>query len=161
MAREEHDREDLLREATALVERAELRFPHVREPVVIGFRRDGCGSIYLGAEPTWHFNTQNELRRAYIEGRLVKAERGRLVSLERRRAKGQVQLLRHELNDAETAALLASLQNAVAQLSNSLNEATFELVGQVPESSDVVTRIRRWLGSLPQPAHIASSPHSR
>ena len=41
MARRESDREDLLREATALVERAELTIEGFDEPIVVGFRRDG------------------------------------------------------------------------------------------------------------------------
>ena len=48
MARHEEDREDLLAEATALVERAELVVEGAAESVVIGFRRDGCASIYCG-----------------------------------------------------------------------------------------------------------------
>lgn len=161
MAREEHDREDLLREATALVERAELQIPAFTEPVVIGFRRDGCGSIYLGADPAWHFNTQNELRRAYVDGRLLKAERGRLASLERRRAEGKVQLLRHDLNEEETSAALARLHDAVTQLSRSFDSGTFQVIGQASENVEIVARIRNWLTSLPSPAQIAQSPHAR
>ena len=51
MAKEERDREDIFREATALVERVELSgIVGQAEPVVIGFRRNGCGSIYFGVE---------------------------------------------------------------------------------------------------------------
>ena len=45
MARQESNREDLLREATALVERVELHVPAFEEPIVVGFRRDGCASF--------------------------------------------------------------------------------------------------------------------
>ena len=44
MAREESEREDLLRDATALVERIELVFSTATtsaENIVVGFRRDG------------------------------------------------------------------------------------------------------------------------
>src|SRR5690606_4241518 len=97
MARQEQDREDLLKEATALVERVELAIDGMPEHVVVGFRADGCASFYFGPEPVWHFNTSQELRRAYVGGLLYKAEQGRLVSLQRNRTSGQVQLLRHEL----------------------------------------------------------------
>src|SRR4051794_11841558 len=98
MARHESDREDLLREATALVERVELTMAGSEEPIVIGFRRDGSCSMFFGADPVYQFNTQAELRRAFREGRLVKAEGGRLVALERRREAGQLVLLRHALD---------------------------------------------------------------
>jgi hypothetical protein len=161
MAREEHEREDLLREATALVERAELRVTGFAEPVVIGFRRDGCGSIYLGADPAWHFNARDELRRAYIDGRLLKAEQGRLVSLERRRAEGQVQLVRHELDDARQGRLVARLREEIEKLSDALATGHFELVGQVPEGGQAVDRIKAWLSALPASLPIAKSPNAR
>lgn len=162
MARRESDRENLLREATALVERAELRLAGFDEPVVIGFRRDGCASVYLGADPAWHFNARNELRRAFVDGRLLKAQRRRLVALDRRRAAGEVQLLRRELNDAQTAALLARLRQSLDAAAASLAESeTHHLVGQVPDEVDVVKRIRRWLTALPAVVPIAASAHAR
>ena len=70
MARDESDREDLLREATALVERIELAPADAAddEHIVAGFRRDGALSIYFGADPVYHFNSAGELRRAYCDG---------------------------------------------------------------------------------------------
>jgi hypothetical protein len=161
MAREEHDREDLLSEATALVERAELRMPGFADPVVIGFRRDGCGSIYLGAEPVWQFNSRGELRRAHVDGRLLKAERGRLVALERRRTETEVQLVRHELDADETASLLLRLQTAVTELSAALDSGDFELVGQSPVEGNVVARIKSSLAALPRVPRVADAPNAR
>lgn len=158
MAREEHDREDLLAEATALVERIELAVAELTEPVVIGFRRDGCGSIYFGADPAYHFNTQGELRRAYADGRLYKAERGRLASLTRRRTGAAVELLRHDLDETEAAEFLSELASRCERLRAALDADGFDVVGQVPEQGDVVGRVQRWLGSLSLPPRIAVSP---
>src|SRR4051812_2746857 len=102
MARVERDREDLLAEATALVERVELELPGWPEHVIVGFRPSGCGSVYLGPDEAYQFNTAGELRRAYKEGALYKAEHGRLVRLTRHRASEEVQLIRHELDAAQT-----------------------------------------------------------
>lgn len=41
MARQEQDREDLMREATGLSPRAEIRSPHLDENLIFGFRRQG------------------------------------------------------------------------------------------------------------------------
>ena len=51
MAREEKEREDIFREATALVERIELSgLAGQAGSVVVGFWRNGCTSIYFGVE---------------------------------------------------------------------------------------------------------------
>src|SRR5688572_3927720 len=116
MSRHEHDREDLMREAAALVERVELAVPGEGAPVVAGFRRDGSLSVYFGADPVYQFNSAGELRRAYVGGLLYKAERGRLVRLARQRGVEEVVLLRHELDAAETEAFVAAMQSRLAGL---------------------------------------------
>ena len=90
MARDESSREDLLREATALVERIELRITapisaaHDRDDhVVVGFRANGAASFFFGDDPVYQFNSAGQLRRAYCGGLLFKATHGRLVSLQR------------------------------------------------------------------------------
>jgi hypothetical protein len=158
VARDEHDREDLLTQATALVERAELLVAGEAEPVVVGFRRDDSASAYFGAEPAFHFNAVGELRRAFDEGLLYKAEKQRLVSLKRERVRGEVQLLRHELTDKETRLFLDKLARRLARLRSTLAQGDWRLVGQVPASSDVVARIRRWLDRLAWPPPLAGSP---
>src|SRR5688572_5223634 len=109
MARESQDREDLLAEATALVERVELAIPGEREPVVAGFRRDGCLSLFFGADPVYQFNTSNMLRRAYVGGKLYKAEKGHLIALDRRRESGGVYLVRQPLDVRATADFLSRM----------------------------------------------------
>lgn len=161
MAREEHDREDLLAEATALVERAELALPGCAETTVIGFRSDGCGSIYLSARLAWHFNSHNQLRRAYANGLLYKAQRGRLVALRREQTASEVQLVRRDLDASETAQFLGELERDLTELRQTLATATVRVVGQIPAESDVLGRIRQWLAGLPSPPQLADSPHAR
>lgn len=160
MARLESDREDILREATALVQRAELRVEGFAEPLVIGFRRRGEGSIYVGADPVYQFNSAGELRRGYVNGRLVKAERGQLVSLDRQRREHEVQLVRHTLSDNEVGTFLSGLQMNLATIRESLTRNNYELVGQVPDDIDVVNRIRNWLASLPTSVAVAAVPNA-
>ena len=150
-----------MREATALVVRAELSVPSFNEPVVIGFRRDGCGSIYVGADPVWHFNSDNQLRRAYRGGKLIKAERGRLVSLQRRRLESEVQLLRHRLDDRETEQLLEQTSRHVDQLRRSITSGSCATLARVPDNDEVEARIRAWLESFRGPIPIARVPGAR
>lgn len=160
MARHEQDREDLLAEATALVERAELNLAGHVEPVVVGFRRDGAASVYFGGETAYHFNSAGQLRRAYQAGLLLKAEHGQLVSLDRRRVPGEVQLVRHELSDQETCDFLDNLAARLVALQESLSQGEYQIVGQVPAAVDVVGPIRRWLDALSFPPPIAATPRA-
>ena len=160
MAREEHDREDLLKEASALVERAELLIGGCPEAVLAGFRRDGSASVYFGGEPAYHFNSRGELRRAYSEGLLFKAEQGRLASLRRQRSPGEVSLVRHDLSDDEATHFLDEASRRLADLREAIASASFTLVGQVPAVGDVVDRVGNWLAGLRLPPVLAQSPRA-
>jgi hypothetical protein len=161
MSRRESDREDLLREATALVERAELKVAGFEEPVVVGFRRDGSASFFFGAERVYQFNTARELRRAYIGGLLYKAERGRLVSLARERTEAAIVLNRIDVSDNEAAEIVASLCRQLLALHGALAARQFEVIGQVPVDVDVVRRIIEWLATMPERINIARAPNVR
>lgn len=160
MARDESDREDLLREATALVERIELApidAPH-GDHVVVGFRSAEALSVFHGNDPVYQFNTAGQLRRAYCDGLLYRAARGRLVSLRRVRQMNEVQLLSHELTDAEQSSFITSMFDRLRELAADLEAGRYSVVGQVPADADVLSRVRHWLAThdgLP----IATSPH--
>ncbi len=158
MARQEEDREDLLCAATALVERAEFSISSIDETVVVGFRRDGSPSLFFGVDPVYQFTAANELRRAYRHGFLIKAERGKLIRLERVRTESAVELLRHEMLKEEEECLLAELVNNVTSLRDEVCRGNYHLAGKVPNDCDVMTRIASWLRTLPLPPAVASSP---
>jgi hypothetical protein len=162
MARQESDREDLLREATALVERVELSPVDApqHEPVIAGFRAGGAVSIFFGGDPVYQFNASGELRRAYADGLLFKAERGCLVSLRRIRRQAEVQLVRHDLTDAEQAAFLTRMTDQLRGFAADLECVNYSLVGQVPADADVLGRLREWLARHIG-ATIAKKPHVR
>ncbi len=159
MARQEQDREDLMREATALVRRVELQLPGHAEPWVVGFRRGGAASIYVGAQPVFQFNTAGEIRRGFWNGRLVKAEQRRLVYLERRRTDVEVQLVRHEFTDAEMIEFLELAVETVDRLRRGLHSSGIEILKQVPANVDVVADLKAWLSSLPATLSVASVPN--
>jgi hypothetical protein len=157
MARDESNREDLLREATALVERVELRLSTTElitaatnlfdQPIVAGFRRNGALSIFFGEDPVYQFNAAGELRRAYCNGKLLKATHGRLAALHRERTEHEVQLVRHELSSAEEAEFLGQMEDRLYEFSRSIDANTFEVAGQVPPDDDVLSRLRNWLST--------------
>ncbi len=158
MSRLERDREDLLREATALVERAEIRLGDFDEAVIVGFRSGGAARFYFGADPVFQFNADNQLRRGFVGGRLVKANEGRLYWLDRLRTSDESILQRSPLDDAEVEILAGQIERCLGGLLSALKVGEFELVGQHPESADVPGRIAAWLEQAPRRLVIASSP---
>jgi hypothetical protein len=161
MARQESDREDLLREATALVQRAEFQLSDEPEPVVAGFRRDGSFSLFFGSERVVQFNSAGQLRRGYFEGKLLKADKGRLVWMTRERTADAVVLYSQELSSAEAADTLRRATELIERLSLALQQGTFTLVGQVPAAEDIVPQILAWHAALPQPLQVAVAPNAR
>lgn len=160
MARHEEEREDLLAEATALVERGEFHVVGDAEPVVIGFRRDGCASVYFGADPAYHFNTAHQLRRAFVGGLLYKAELGRLARLTRKRTAEEVQLVRHDLDSAEAQTFLAQMAMGLGRLREAFETGNVTIVRQVPPEIDFVARCRVWLTEMPAIQELARSPRA-
>jgi hypothetical protein len=158
VAKYEQPREDLLAEATALVERIELALPAESANVVIGFRNIGAASLYFGEDPAYHFNAAGELRRAYLDGQLLKAERGQLITMTRQRHAGGVQLHSRALTAAESKDLLDALSRRVTALERNLADGCFQIVGQVPSGADVVARAHRLLADLAAGISIAPSP---
>lgn len=160
MARHEHDREDLLVEATALVERVEVSAASRGDSIILGVRRDGCLSVYLSGDEAYHFNRSSELRRAYKDGRLIKAEQGRLVSLTRHRTEGEVQLFCREYSDEEQRSLLLKLANCLRALSEASRNGSITILRCVPAELRAHERIQAWLAPLGQIV-VAAEPHAR
>jgi hypothetical protein len=144
MAREEQDKEDLLREATALIERVELAtttHDGVRHTVVVGYRRDGAPSYFFGADPVYQFNAAGELRRGFHGGKLLKAEQGRLVELTRKRTDTETILERRELAEPETTAILVDARLRLSALVANWLRGGYTVVGQVPADGNVMKRV--------------------
>lgn len=158
MARQEEAREDLLREATTLVERIELRAEGFDDSIVAGFRRDGTASFFLGQQIVYQFNSARELRRGFLDGRLYKAECGRLVELRRQRTSESVDLVRHELTDLETSQFTADAHQRLQKLHQTLSTGQFQILGQVSPQGDLVRRLQNWLANLSEPIPLAQSP---
>lgn len=152
MARDESNREDLLREATALVERIELRLTDPAsaglvpdDNIVVGFRSNGSASFFFGDDRVYQFNSAGQLRRAYCNGLLFKAIRGRLVSLQRMRQQNEVQLLSGQLTEAEQVEFTNQMRASLGGLTAALNVGRVEEVGQIPAGKPVLQRVRSWL----------------
>ena len=161
MAREESSREDLLREATALVERIEL-IPNGAaddQHIVAGFRRDGALSVFFGEDPVYQFNAAGELRRAYRDGKLLKATRGRLAALQRVRTQNEVQLVRHELSWEEEVAFMNQMEERLRDFAQRIDANLFEVAGQGRPDIDVLSRLKNCLATHIK-RQIAAKPNA-
>ena len=162
MTRQENDREDLLREAIGLVDRVEIRVCGWTASLVAGFRDQGAVSLFVGQDEVYQFDTHLALRRGYWQGKLLKAERGRLVELTRQRTPTQTLLQRRALSSDEEQAHLRRLSGRLEQLRTSLREGRFETLGEVSKSgSPVIPRLAHWLDTFPATVAIADTPRLR
>ena len=156
MARREAPREDLIRDAVALVDRIEFTSPD-QPPIVVGFRKDGSVSFYFGEEPVYQFNANGALRRAHVDG-IIKAENGHLVRLRKQRCEGQVQLVRQELNDAQQRELLESALARLGALRASIEAEACQASRQVATTqTDVLPQVEDWLARLPDVLVVAEA----
>lgn len=156
MARTEQDREDLLREATALRERIELSSPSWPHPVVCGFKSDGSFSVYLGQDPVYHFSDQGALRRSFKDGYLFRSQGMTLSRLERQRTNTETTLLRYDLNEQEHRQFLDDTQTDLLRLLQEISEGRTTIRGQVLVENDLLSRVRSLLESiLNQPLRLS------
>ena len=158
MAHQESEREDLLKDATAYSLRGQWRVPSCQEPVFVGFRPNGGASFYFGQDEAYHFNAAGELRRAFYDGKLIKAEDAGLVELTRHRTPGETQLLRREWSADACQAFLAQIRKRLNEFSHDLSGDSAILEGQVVGStakvaaesaqeppSDLAEYVIRWI----------------
>ena len=148
MARNESEREDLLREATALAERAEWRVPGEPETVVAGFQRTGSFSVYFGSDPVYQFDSEQRLRRAFVGGRLYRSQGTTLAELQRVRGPDATELRRTDLSTAKLVEFLAAAAARLDTLRRALAGDAVEVIGQVPPDTDLRERVREYLTRL-------------
>ncbi|MEM9353926.1 MAG: hypothetical protein AAGA92_13010 [Planctomycetota bacterium] len=149
MAQRPEKREDLLRDARAMPRRVMLHC--VLEPggdeleVFAGFRSNGALSLYFGEDPVYQFNAAGELRRAFVDDAIVKADGGRLARWGRENRAGQVEMHRHDLTDDEQRALLERMLNLIGRLRQAILNRDYKRAGSVPEGELVEEQVAAWI----------------
>ena len=124
MARNESDREDLIREATALRNRVEWQVSGELEPVFAGVRSDGSLSIYFGADPVYQFSATGGLRRAYVDGFLYRTQGETLARLNRERSTENTVLHRSDLSPENLSQFLSTMDYRLLRLKQSLADGS-------------------------------------
>lgn len=116
MALHEQDREDLMREATALFPRAEFQVEHQEDPLFWGQKQNGHFSFYFGSDPVYQFDQNGFLRRAFIDGQLYRTQGSTLARLTRVQDSAESVLQRYDLTETELAACLQKMGQRFLQL---------------------------------------------
>ncbi len=137
----EVDREDLMREATALRQRAEFRLPQERETVIAGYRSSGSLSVYFGPDPCFHFDAAGRLRRAFVGGDLFRTQGDTVARLQRIRTGGTVELRRHDLPADELDAFLDMVRDRLASLVKGLQSDDAHCLQEIPADAHLAERL--------------------
>lgn len=148
MARQEDDRENLLREATALKERVAWVVPGEPGLVIAGLRSDGRLSVYFDGDPALHFDAEGRLRRAFVGGDLYRSEGDHLSRLTRSRQPDHTGLIRHDPRPDESQALLTTLLTRLMHLTAAIEAGaarTDAIVADLERSEDVVATLHHHL----------------
>ncbi len=148
MARQESDREDLMREATALLRRAELQLPGIDDPIFVGFRRTGAFSIYWGVDPVFQFDEEHRLRRAHANGFLYRTTGETLAKLDRVRTQSATELHRTDLSPDELTQFLDDAQNHCEQLLQALQTEQIVLVDAIPDEQSVLPAAAEFIAEV-------------
>jgi len=148
MARHETDKEDLICDATALVQRAELQCAVLDVTITIGFFRDGRGTIYFDQDPFYQFGSDGRLRRAFEDGLLFRSQGTTLARLDRHRTStepsGQVTLQRSDLSPEELKEFRQRMSQRIARLQSTILDGQFTILravtpdGGLPEGTQTL-----------------------
>ena len=144
MAKDAHDREDLLKDATAYSHRIELKLDGVDEAVFCGFRDGGALSFYWTPDDVFQFNFDRELRRAFWRERMIGCYKQHPHWLEPE-GEGRVRLRRIPLSEHEVVEFTKTLEAALSGLQDALRSECFHVSGAVPAADTVVEMIEAWL----------------
>ncbi len=160
MARHETDREDLMREAVRLVPRAAWHVPHEPDEVVIGFRGKAL-SVYFGPDPVYHFNEAGELRRAFVDGLLWKAEHGTLLVMQRHRSADATALRSRAMPPSDQRIALQEVGRRLEALADAIALSRAHCHVCVPSDADIAPRLLDTLRSVVLPIRPARRPGLR
>jgi hypothetical protein len=159
MSRVEADKEDLIRDATALVHRGEFAFTAPMEAgwewqvVTIGFRANGSPSFYFDQDPFYQFDADGRLRRAYSEGFLYRSQSSTLARMHRTRTSQMTTLQRYDLSPAQLAAFHECMLSRMTALQTHLQTGTLKCQRMVCPEGNLLERTLSFVPIVLQHRH--------
>ena len=150
MALIESDREDLIREATALVRRAELKLPNSDRLVTVGYRSNGAFSVFFDQDPVYQFDLEGLLRRAYVDGHLYRSQHSTLAQMRRERTDQQTLLIRTDLNEVQLPEFRRRMLQEVERLARFIAAGQVEVLRHIPDDFCVQSDVLQTLSMILQ-----------
>lgn len=146
MTRQESDREDLIKEATAYRTRAEFAVQSA-QTVFVGIRRDEVMAIYFDQDPMYQFDANGRIRRALVDGVLFRAQGETLSRLSRQRREQETVLERTDLSSDELTAFLDTMDDAIHSFVNEIDNGSAVIQRAVPSDTetDIPERVKQQL----------------
>lgn len=138
MARYESDREDLMRDATALKRRVELSIEGEPKNPIVGFGDQGFLSIYFDPDSVYHFDDAGRLRRAFVGGHLFRTQETTLARLTRVRTETETKLKRYDLSTGELDQFLETLKDRLQSLRGAIGRRKARIVKQIPGDDPIL-----------------------
>lgn len=129
--------DDLMSEAVSLVPRLECRCTPWAEPVLLGLNNLDWLFVYFGSDPMYRFDEQGRLRRAFVDGQLLRTTGQTLAVMDRQSTSRQPDphrtesvLLRHDLTPDLLLQFQRRVRSELESLSSALSDA--EILRQYP-----------------------------
>jgi hypothetical protein len=165
MARNETDRDDLMREMTSLVRRLECRYAVEAKLAVIGFNSQGWLFVYLGSDPMYRFDEQSRLRRAFVDGLLLRTEGHTLATMTRQREPASnpprvgnsTTLVRRDLSPEQLAQFRLRMRKELASLCTGLRDGVVTRQ-YPPDAAGLVDEVEIGLQSVLQAREFLAPP---
>lgn len=140
MALHESDREDLLAEASAYVDRFAIhRVFAGQEPIelFVGRRKSGAISLYDSFDRVFQFDDQGNWRRGFFNGIKLGIEDGKMIELCRPTQGGRVHIQRVQVDSAVREEYLAAWEVLTVWLRKLPSDVDWQWVGSVPSSETI------------------------
>ncbi|MDA8745017.1 hypothetical protein N9N28_10330 [Rubripirellula amarantea] len=148
MAKHTSERENLLRDATAMPLRGQAII--AGSEVFVGFRVGGEMSLYWDQDPVFQFNSQFQLRRAYVDGRRYAAQNGQICLIKRATDNS------HE-NTSHCGTILRQLEEICLAVIARCDPATqWQVVGETEQ--DFCKRVRSACETIARSPTVAGQP---
>ena len=168
MARQESDKEDLIRDATALIERTEFVLTDDDAVLTVGFFRDGRMVVYFDQDPFYQFDVKGRLRRAFENGILFRSQGTTLSRMTRTRtdesdANRQVVLKRTNLNSESLSTFRERMCERLRGLQDAIASGKIEILRSVTEDGGLPKGTSAMLSNILQQksGFLADSPAGR
>ncbi|TWT40704.1 hypothetical protein KOR42_49070 [Thalassoglobus neptunius] len=137
MARNETDREDLFDEFRSARVKWEFVDQRHNSQIVAGIRHDERLSIYFSADPCYHFDAENRLMRAFVDGKLLRTHGTFLAQLHRIRTEQETVLQRRDIEGDELKELLGDVHTDLKRFGESLAQNQLTVSRSSHETSDL------------------------